>query len=90
MAKTVAIAKPAKMDKTAKIAKIAAIAEMTKIAEIVEIAKMAKTGLGRANSDNPLKLFKNRDQGKPFSSPGIFSPPSIRQVQQPKIFILLI
>ena len=90
MAKTAAIAKPAKTDETAKMAKIAAIAEMTKIDEIVEIAKMAKTGLGRANSDNPLKLFKNRDQGKAFSSLGIFSPPSIRRVLQPKIFILIV
>ena len=40
------------------------MAEIAKMAEMAETAKMAKTGLGRANSDDPLAFLKNKGQGR--------------------------
>ena len=37
---------------------------MAKTARMTKTAKIAKTGLERANSDNPLALFKNKGQGR--------------------------
>ncbi len=46
------------------MAEMAKAAEMAKTAKMFDTAKMAKTGLGRANSDDPLAFLKNKGQGR--------------------------
>ena len=42
------------------MAKVAETAHIAKVPETAKMAEMAKTGLGRANSDDPLALLKNK------------------------------
>ena len=51
------------------MAKMAETAEIAKMAKMVEIAK---TGVGRANSDNPLAFLKNNVQGRAGSGYYVF------------------
>ena len=47
-----------------KEAQTAKMAETVKTGKTPRMAKTAKTGLGKANSDNPLALLKNKGQGR--------------------------